>query len=138
MPSIETSQWMALKARIQSLTLSPALPVVWPKGVAPASGKYLRADWVLNRVQRRAVSSDGAQIRPGILQLSIFSPISPSEAAEVDMELAGQIAEHFPTDHRMTFGGVSVRVQRAPSISQAYRTDAYWITPVSVFVETLA
>ncbi|WP_257317920.1 DUF4128 domain-containing protein [Shinella pollutisoli] len=129
---------MAIKARIQSLTLSPALPVVWPKGSAPTSGKYLTVHWMPNVTQRRAVSSNGAHRRPGILQLTIFSPLSLNQAPEVDTELAGQIAEHFPTDHRMTFGGVSVRVQRAPSISQAYRSDAYWITPVSVFVETLA
>jgi hypothetical protein len=140
MPSVETSVWLALKGRVQTLALSPAVPVVYPKENAPA-GKHIRVSWLPNTNQRRAVSSSGAHVRPGILQLSLMTMASGPQStgsADVDMQTAGKIAEHFPADLRMTHGGVTVRVTAAPTVAQAFRDNQYWHTPISVFVETLA
>lgn len=137
MPAIETSVWLALKARVASLVLSPAVPVVWPKGNAPASGKYLEAALMPNRVQRPFIGSQSTQVRPGILQLMLVSPITPNEVSEVDLQLAAKVAEHFPTDLRMTYQGVTARVTRAPDVAMAYRDQDKWRTPISVFFEVL-
>jgi hypothetical protein len=67
-----------------------------------------------------------------------MSPVADQEAAEVDMEIAGQVAAHFPADHTMAFGGLQVRVTRAPDIAQAFRDEAHWHTPVSVLWESFS
>lgn len=49
MPSIETSIWLALKARVQALVLSPALAIAWPnEAFTKPTGGYLRVMHVPN------------------------------------------------------------------------------------------
>lgn len=142
--TVETAIWQALNARVQSMSLTPSVPVVFPKQDAPDS-RHIIVSWMPNRNQRRAVGSNSAHIRPGILQLSLMSPI-PGQAVEVETEIAGQIAAHFPADLRMSFGGVTVRVTQAPDVATAFRASdvggsnrdgKFWHTPVSVSVQAL-
>jgi hypothetical protein len=123
---------MALKSRVGTLSLgSPSVPVVYPKQDAPA-GQHIRVAFMPNRVQRPGVGSDSTHVRPGILQLSLMTPVADQDASEVDLELAGQIAQHFPADLTLSFAGTQVRVTRAPDVAAAFRDDAWWMTPVSV------
>lgn len=49
MPSIETSIWLALKARAQALVLSPVLPVAWSnESFAKPTGGYLSVTHIPN------------------------------------------------------------------------------------------
>src|SRR5690606_3189581 len=118
------------------LSLSPAVPIVYPKQDAP-SRRHIRVSFLPHRVQRPGIGSDSTHIRPGILQLSLMSPVADQQASEVDLELAGQVAAHFPADHTMEFGGVQVRVTRAPDVAAAFRDEAFWHTPISVSFEAL-
>jgi hypothetical protein len=138
-PSIETSMWMALKGRIASLALTPSIPVVYPKQDAPSSGRYILVAYMPNRVARLMVNSGGSSERPGILQLSVMSPLPPADVAEVDMEIAGKIAAHFPADLPLEHNGVRVRVTEAPSVAMGFRDDdaARWHTPVTIRFESL-
>jgi hypothetical protein len=130
-PTTEMSIWLALKGRVQTLTLSPAVAVVYPKENAP-EGKHIRVRHLPNENQRPFMGSTDPVWRRGILQLSIMSPISAKEASDVDMQIAGKIAEHFAQDTPMRHGGLSVKVERAPDIAQAFRDGEHWHTPVSV------
>lgn len=142
MPTIETSIWQALKARVQALGLG--LPINWPQTVEAkpqTSGKplpYVECRHLPNATVRRFIGSDDPHERPGILQLTLCWPVSDIGTQDGEthpdelIQRAGEIAAHFPTDHRMTFEGVTVRVERAPDVAQPFRDDAYWRCPVSV------
>lgn len=141
MPSIETAIWLALRGRVQSLVLTPTLPIAWPNEkfdppqVANKPGPYLRVTHLPNQTDRIFIGSNDPHRYQGILQISLFSALnqSPSTPALV-VEQAGQIAAHFPTDLRLTHSGVTVRITRRPSIAQGIRDDASnrWHTPISV------
>lgn len=127
-PTVETAIWMALRQRVEALPLE--LPIAWPGEVfEPGSAAYLAVQNIVAR-PARALMSAGPHDRTGTLQIMTMHPIGTRY--EVTQEAAGQIAEHFPCDLRLTFGGVSVRVTEAPHVSDGYREDAYWQTPVRV------
>lgn len=136
MASTEVNIWKALKNRVDTFSATPALTVVYPKETAPA-GRHLRVQNLPNRVARFGVPSDGTNQRSGILQISVLSPVTDKGAAEVDMEIAGQVAAHFSADLLLFFGGVKVRITRPPDVAQAYRDDQHWRTPVSIYYEAM-
>lgn len=133
--AVETAIWMALKGRVETLSLSPSVPVVYPKQDAPASGKYIEVADLPNRTSRLSLGSADPHRRPGILQLTLNSPVSPKQAFEVDKQTAALIAAHFPADLKLTHEDVTVHVTKAPDVAQSYRVNAYWLTPVSVYYE---
>lgn len=137
MPSIETQIWLALKARVAALTLSPALPVAWPNEdfIKPITG-YLRVTHVPNVNRRLFIGSTEPHQRIGLLQVDVFS--RKNQDASVAAEIAGQVAAWFPTDLRMTYGTVSVRVTKAPDVAQAIADDTHWLAPTSVEYECFA
>ncbi|WP_024586007.1 DUF4128 domain-containing protein [Aliihoeflea sp. 2WW] len=136
MPSIEESIETALFTRANGLAALTGLAISWPNVsfTAPLSGRYLRVSHLPNQTQRLFINS-AAHRRPGILQISVVVPLNVGASAATRM--AGQVAEHFPMDLRMTPGGVSVRVTKAPDIAPALKEDAAWIVPVSVSYEAL-
>lgn len=141
MPTIETKVWQALKARAATL---PGFTINWPLEpfTPPVSGgkpsPYVEVRHMPNAVVRRFIGSSDPHERPGILQLTLCWPASEigtgsgQTHSDVLIQRAGEIAAHFPTDLRMPFQGVVVRVERAPDVAQPYRDDAYWRCPVSV------
>ncbi|TKT79974.1 phage tail terminator-like protein [Aquamicrobium sp. LC103] len=139
--TVETGVWQALRARVATL---PGFTINWPMEpfTPPSAGgkllPFVECRHMPNRVNRVFIGSDAPQERPGILQITLCWPASEIGTGsgkthpDVLIQRAGEIAAHFPTDHRMTFQGVSVRVERAPDVAQPYRDDAYWRAPVSV------
>ncbi len=139
MPTIETSIWLALKGRVQTLVLTPALPVAWPnESFSPPSSGYLRVTWSPNRTERRAVGSSGTPIRPSLLQIDVMA--KKDRDVSVALEIAGQVAAHFPADLRVTAHGISCRVVRAPDIAQPLsgEGDVFLMIPVTISIEALA
>jgi hypothetical protein len=147
-PTTETSIWLALKARVQSLPAPVNFPaqtgrVDWP-GVPftkpHANGQaapYLECRLLPNTAQRVFIGSSDPHRRMGILQLTYMHPIVLANATNVDWQaqfsqIGGAIAEHFPADLRMTFEDVTVRVEKAPDVSQAFVDEAWWRVPVSI------
>ncbi|TPM39376.1 hypothetical protein FJ951_27095 [Mesorhizobium sp. B2-2-3] len=137
MPSIETQIWLALKGRVQTLTLSPVLPIAWPNEdfIKPITG-YLRVTHVPNINRRLFIGSTDPHQRIGLLQIDAFA--KKNQDASVAAEIAGQVAAWFPTDLRMTYGAVSVRVTKAAEVAQAIADDTHWQTPVTVAYECFA
>jgi hypothetical protein len=147
MPSIETSIWLALRGRVESLALSPALAVAWPKevftppqgGTPPTRLAYLEVSHLPNRHVVRGVAYEATHERQGILQIVLKYPIEkaaeqPGHSETVQADIAGQIAAHFPAGLRMSHGDVMLKVERAPDIASSFRDNAepYWQTPISI------
>lgn len=147
MPEVGTKIWMAIKARVSTLT---GYTFAWPMDpfTPPQSGgkplPYLDIAHMPNVNARVLVGSKGPIRRPGIVQIALMWPVAEIGTAsgkthpDVLIQKAGEIAVHFPTDLCMAFQGVSVRVTKAPDVAQPYRDDAYWRVPVSIFYETYA
>lgn len=137
MPSIETSIWLALKARVEALVLSPVLPIAWPNlsFTKPATG-YLRVTHVPNMNRRLFIGSTGPHQRLGLLQIDVLG--KKNENIAVAVEVAGKVAAHFPTDLRMRYGDVTVRVTAAPTVAQPMDDDTHVLVPVTVPYECFA
>lgn len=125
-PTVETAIWMALKSRVQSL----GLPVIWP-GQTDSSGQ--RHLTVMNIVAppARVLIGAGKHDRLGTLQIALRTPLK-GFVYEAEQEQAGMIAEHFPADLALRFGGTCVRVTAAPEVADGFRDDGFWMTPVRV------
>ncbi|MER8806028.1 DUF4128 domain-containing protein [Mesorhizobium australicum] len=137
MPSIETSIWLALKGRVQSLILSPALPIAWPnEGFTKPTTGYLRVTHVPNINRRLFIGSTEPHQRIGLLQIDVFA--KKNQDASVSAAIAGQIGASFPTDLRIRYGGITVRVNKAPDVAQAIADDTHWLTPVTIAYEVFA
>jgi len=137
MPSIETQIWLALKGRVQSLVLTPVLAIAWPNEdfIKPITG-YLRVTHVPNVNRRLLIGSTEPHQRIGLLQVDVFA--KKNQDASVAAEIAGQVAAWFPTDLRMTYSTVAVRVTKAPDVAQAIADDTHWLVPTSVEYECFA
>lgn len=143
MPAIQTTDWLALKARVDSLTLDtpiaayePGEIVTPPKDAAGPLPFILLAD-VPNDPDRVGISG-GANgkvdhIRSGVLMLTLQWPIARAITHARLKELAGQVAEHFPAGTCMTFGASRLRVTQDSAPMQPYVDGAYRVAVVRVF-----
>jgi len=136
MPTIETSIWLALKARVQSLVLSPALPVAYPNESfdAPLSG-YLRVTWIPNINRRLFLRCSDPHQRLSLLQVDVFG--RRNENVAIAMEIAGKVAAHFPADLRLSAHGVTARVTKAPEVAQPIPGDTHVQVPVTISIEAI-
>lgn len=136
MPTVETSIWLALRSRIETLPLSPALPIAYPGGTYSPNGKAYIAVGRVTVAPERVLIGKGRHDRTGTLTLSYVAPLGQDIA--VYTEVAGQIAAHFEEDTRMKHGDVCVRVTAKPHVVDGYRDEPYWRTPVNVRWQTYA
>jgi hypothetical protein len=138
MPAIETSIFQALKARVNTLPMIATYPVVWATDDSykpTASTRFLRVTWIPNRVNRIMIGSTDPHQRPGLLQIDVMERKTVGEG--VAIEIAGQVAEHFPADLPMDFDDVCVRVTQAPDVGPVFVATHIQV-PVTVRVETFA
>jgi hypothetical protein len=139
MPSVETSIFQAVKARVDTLPMKAAYPIVWStnKAHSPSPTQpYIRATWIPNVNRRLFLRGSDPHQRLAILQIDVMG--IKSHGDDVAIEVAGQIAAHFAADTPMFFQGVKVRVQRAPDISQVIAGDTHLQVPLTVAVESFS
>lgn len=137
MPSIETSIWLALRARVAALTLSPVHPVAYPnESFTKPVGGYLRVTWSPNINRRLFLRGSDPHQRLSLLQIDVFEKLNQNVA--VAMEIAGLVAAHFPADLKMTAQGVAARVVKAPDVAQPIPDDTHLQIPVTVQIEAIA
>lgn len=143
MPSIETTDWLALKSHIDKLVTNPVIPhfepdaiVVPPKDAIGPSPFILVSD-VVNQPERVGLSSRGDSgvdhIRSGTLILTVQWPIARAVSHVQLRELAGQVAAHFRADTCMSFGPSRLRVRQDAAAMQPYVDGAYKVAIVRVF-----
>lgn len=124
-PTPETEIWLALKARVASLVLSPVLPVEYPYEAftKPTSGgiptNYLSVRHLPNLTDIATIGQGGYNRHFGILQITVVA--QRGKGAAIATEIAGDVAYHFRLTSpplAMTFGSTSVYIERPPSIGQ--------------------
>lgn len=116
-----------------------AHPIAWPGEpfTPPADRKYVRVIFLPNTTRRVTIDSDGPSRHMGIFQPTVVWPIDKGELDP--REVAGAIADLFPTDGRLVSGTVSVRVMGRPSVGRSLpdlRESGDLLTPVSVEYES--
>jgi hypothetical protein len=132
--STETSIWLALRARVESLVLSPVLQISWPdEAFQPVVGtSYLEVTHLPNTVQRRFLKGSDPHYFQGILQIILHAPLNSPQAYTQAVEVAGQIAAHFPADQKMPYGDILVRVSKRPNIAKGDPGDTFWGIPITI------
>ncbi|WPZ05662.1 phage tail terminator-like protein [Pelagerythrobacter marinus] len=144
MPSIETTDWLALKSRVDTLVTDPAMPVFEPGAIVtpPKDGSNNPLPFILlsdtaNDPERVGISRRGAagvdHIRTGTLILTVQWPIARAVSHTQLKEIAGQIAAHFPADTCMSFGPSRLRVTQDAAALQPYIDGAYRVAVVRAF-----
>lgn len=138
--NIETSIWLAIKSRID--TLLPSYQRAYP-GQAftpPKSGTallpYLRIGRVTATPMRLFVGDGKPYRRTGFVVVTLVHPLGQN--VSVYDQLAGQIAEHFNDETKMRFGDVCVSVPSCPQVVEGYEDNGYWTCPVRIPWETFA
>lgn len=138
MPSIQTSDWLALRARVDTLVTSPTMTVFEPGAIvtppkdAIGPAPFILLSDVTNEPIRVGVNSSVPHIRSGTLMLSIQWPIARAVSHTQIKEIAGQIAAHFAADTCMSFGTSRLRVTQDAEAMQAYVDGAYRVAVVRV------
>lgn len=143
-PSIETKIFQAIKARVSSLPMVATYEIVWADGPLPAgqqsytpspTQRYLRCTWTPNVTQRQFIGSNDPHRRPGVLQIDVMG--LKTQASAVAREVAGQVAQHFPSDQPLDFQGVRARVNKAPSVFAPF-IETHVQVPVSIEITAFA
>lgn len=138
--TIEQSIEAALFAHVAALEFDDDVPVEYPNTPFPGEGQdkpatYIEVRHFRNANQRMSMKGSDPHLRQGILQLTVITPLNagPNNATA----LAGQVAQQFPADLALFSAGVKIRVQAAPDVLSADKTDVSWDVPVSVRYEAL-
>ncbi len=132
MPAIETTDWLALKARVNTLVTTPPMQAIDPGAIIrlPDVPHILLSD-VTNDPIRVGIDRR-LHVRSGTLMLTVQWPISvPIDHAQLK-EVAGKIAAHFPADTCMSFGPSRLRVTVDAASTPAFVEGAYRIAVVRV------
>lgn len=138
MPAIETTDWLALKKRIDKLVTNPVMQRFEPDAIftppkdASGPAPYILISDVVNDPVRGGISGVPG-IRSGTLMLTVMWPIARAVSHPQLKEIAGQIAAHFPEDLCMTSGPSRLRVTQDSASLQPYVDGAYRVAVVRVF-----
>lgn len=142
MPTIQTTDWLALKARTDTLVTDPVMQVFEPDAIvtppADAIGPapFILLSDVTNDPVRVGISSRPGRgvehTRSGTLMLTLQWPIARAVTHPQLREIAGRIAQHFPADTCMTFGPSRLRVTQDAAPLPSYIDGAYRIAVIRV------
>ena len=145
MPTIKTKIWLALRARVESLVLSPVHPIAWPnENFTPTTAggvlaPYLEVMHLPNTTDRLFINRGDANRFAGILQVSAMYRLGLPHGETIAGEIAGLVAAHFPADLYLPYSDIRLRVTKEPDVAQGFRDDdtTRWKTPVSIRYEIL-
>jgi len=138
MPTIETTDWLALKARADTLATDPAMQayepgeILTPPTDATGPAPYILMSDVTNTPERVGIDPR-LHIRSGTFMLAIQWPIARKITHAQLKEIAGQVAAHFPADQCMSFGPSRLRITQDADAMQPYVDGAYRVAVVRVF-----
>ena len=130
-PEPITLLWLALRSRVETIPLSPALPIAWPAdGFEPGADPFLSVSFLPGDPGRLTIGAAGPHPLTGALALVLVVPAALHWDTARIQNTAGVIRRHFPVDLPMRCGTVKATVARPPTIQQTYRDGAYLRTPV--------
>lgn len=138
MPAIQTTDWLALKGRIDTLMTDPVMAAYAPGEIVtpPKDGSnnplpFILLSDVTNEPVRVGIDPR-LHVRSGTLMLALQWPIARAISHPQLKEIAGQIAAHFPADTCMQFGPSRLKVTQDADAMQAYVDGAYRVAVVRV------
>lgn len=140
-PTPETSIWLALEALVDSLSLTPSLPVAMPNedftppqdnGPPVQPLNYLSVRHLPNTTDSATLSATGKNRHRGILQITLHA--RKNQHITVSKEIVGTIVDHFKLGTTSTYNSIPVRVEFPPSVAAdiAPSSDALMMIPISV------
>lgn len=133
-PLFETSLWLALKNRIE--TLPGTRDVAYPAGgYAPTPGTEFLAVGVTSAEPERLLIKAGPHRRRGTLTLTLVQALGQDSAYYIDQ--AAEIVAHFAEDTLLSYNGACVRITSRPHIADGYRDSGWWRTPVMIRWESM-
>jgi len=125
----------ALKARLGTLTFSPAIPIAWPnRDYTPDGSRFLTAAFVRAPHERLTIGGGGRESGSLVVTVATLGDVGTGEGEGI----ADAVAAHFPADLRLSITGGGVRITAKPSIRDAYQDAGYWRTPVVIPFEAIA
>lgn len=136
----ETSIWLALKSRVESIPIPYA--AAWPGQtfeppfLSGALQPYLRIGRVTVSPVPQLIDSGRRHDRSGSLIVTLVHPLG--QDVSVYDQIAATIAEHFRDGTAMRYGGVCVSVTSYPHVQEGYEENGYWTVPVSIPWRTFA
>ena len=130
-PTIETKIWKALESRLDQFVSKYPRPIPFakPGQIFTPSGLYVRVDLVINRPSRMLVSL-GPHDRQGLLSLTVSTPLSAT--GDHALDLAGELAEHFPPDTPFCFMDTCVCVPAEPHVHGGFQDSGTFQVPVDI------
>lgn len=137
--SIEERIETALFASVQALDLAGGPSLAWPNvAFTPPSPDeaYVRVQHLRNANVRPFVKGSDPHLRQGILQLTAVAPLHVGPAPATT--LAAAIAWQYPAGLDLFQSGIKVRIQAAPNVAAAEKTDVSWNARVDVPYECFA
>lgn len=137
--TIEERIERALFESVAALQLDGAPLIAWPNvAFAPASPKttHLRVEHFRNANTRLFLGSAAPHLRQGILQLTVVAPLA--EGPSTATWIAASIADQYPADLMLYSEGLKIRIQRAPDVMTAEKTDTSWSVRVDVYYDSHA
>lgn len=140
MPAIQTTDWLALKTRADTLITDPVMPRYAPGDIftAPIDANNKPLPYILlsdatNTPDRGGRIDPSLHVRSGTLMITIMWPIARPISHASLKEIAGQVAAHFPADTCMSYGPSRLRVTQDSDPMQPYVDGAYRVAVVRVF-----
>lgn len=126
-PAIETKIWLALRKRLEEFPTS--VPIAWPGVAFTPTSKYVRVGFSIIPPERRLIKA-GPHDRKGVFSLTPCGVLSTE--GESLLELAGQLADHFPVDVPFCYMDACVCVIAEPHVVGGYQDKGFWNVPVTI------
>lgn len=126
---IETKIWMALKQHIAS---NVTLPIIWPLDefhLDPTKNQVI-VSYIPNISERPNLANDSTHYYEGIIQLTLMSPLN--RTLEQILQVAAGLVDVLPESSRLEFDGVRVYIAKRGDITQTYRDENMWRTPINI------
>lgn len=133
-PTVETKIWLALRARVETISLGMPYTVVWPgRNTDVPQGIGLEVTHLVNRPLRRALKGTNPHVREGILQIGVLVATGETNPS-YPQEIAGDVADHFPVDVPLRYDDIAVQVYEAPEVGGGFFDEQRqrFVTPVSI------
>lgn len=108
---IETMVFEALCARLEGLTFSPVLPILWPERpmTLPSDNKFLRVSDMPDATRNLSLAN-GSQEYSGLFQIDVCWPMGFGQTAP--LEISGAIINQFAPGTTFVRQSASVLVRQ--------------------------
>lgn len=129
--TVDEKLWLAMRDRVASMP--GGLPVSFPAvNFDPNGQAYAEVTTITGRPVPSELRAGRPHLRNITLQIVIHQPIKAPNLLEVSKAKAGAIAAHFPQGLDLQVADARLKVIEAPEVSDGFREDGWWLTPIRI------